>query len=230
MSNVSLTNIDGVDPTAKEITLDSNGLSENTYRPNFPVLSEPVLPLFNMAIEHSPEILASPWPELKNWELIGLTRKNNTNYPEDTISISYRRCDVAQVAPLFDCELPEGFVQGTSYTLKLQLETQQKALKVYDLNIARHQYPRLPPGCVPIDYFGVGLHLNDERLLRFRDIYFYTDLTGKEIGTFFNVAPPNDGDTTRKKRAFGCLFDASTLEVIKIKQYLLPGDPTFKNP
>lgn len=222
--------IETLDVEAKEVTLDYEGVSENTYRPSFPNLTPAALALFQAAVDHSPEILGDPFPPLQCWELIGLTRANDTNYPEDTISISYRRQPVEGILSALGLSTPPELVQGTSYTLKLQLTSMQKVVKVYDLNFDNHPLPELPPGCEPIDEFGVGHHLNDSRLLHFRDIYFYTTMTGAEVQAFFQVPVPDDQDTTPRKRAFGCLFDSRDLSIIKIKQYILPQDPYFEKP
>lgn len=214
----------GLDTQAKEITIDSNGVSENGYRVDFNDPHPEALILFNRVAEQFPECLTHPYPDLRDWELIGLTKTNGQNYLEDTISVTPQH----RPSPELLDHLGDGSVRPEElehfYSFKCLLESNRVVLKVYDTVFSRHPLPALPPGVELEQQFGVGVHLNYPPLADFRDIYFLTRLDPQVIAAHFNVPVLDLHQPPNSLKCYGCLFNARTGAIVKIKQYFFPDN------
>lgn len=211
-----------IDWQAKEITLDSQGVSENAYQPGLSGVTEEALELTTKLIETFPEIFEGPFPGISSWNLIGITEANGSNYLESTISISPEgRVPEGLLEylgiPLGEEDLPP----HTSYTLKFQLVSHRVVLKLYEILTPRNCSLVLPEGCeIGVE---LGRHLNDDRLSHFRDLYFYSELPQKDLEDKLGVPVPSYGD---EGKVYGCLYDVRDNRIVKVKQYLFPN----KNP
>lgn len=223
--------MDIIDPVAKEVTLDTNGVSSNSYRPRLDMAQPQVLTLYNNLVSEFPDVLAPPFPPISNWELIDYTKANGQNYLEDAISVLYTGRPTAELLERLQIDLEWLTLSqlGETYTLKFFLDSKRIVLKIEDMDFDRHRPPSLPVNARLAVEFGVGVHVNAPELERLRDVYFYHDGDPSEVAKHFKVDIPSVDGSSQTVRLYGCLYDILSDKVIKIKEYRYPGNPGLVN-
>lgn len=220
-----------------EITVDSEvGISELTYRAddNIEPVNDIKLELYSAFPEVLTEIIGAGW-----WELIGLTKADNVNYFEDTVSVVHKGKPSRKLREEYG--VPQDMKLKNYFAIKYRLESKTTCIKVYDTNYANHQLPALPSGTRIASKEGIGLHFGDlnEDELAFRDLYVYHDCAiyfehsmGYIDEDWEYLKYPEEWEVNKGEiypRLYGVLYDARTLKNLKLKHYVFPSDPKLNN-
>ncbi|KKN44115.1 hypothetical protein LCGC14_0696420 [marine sediment metagenome] len=219
-----------------EITVDSEvGISELAYRPDDNI--EPVNEIKALLFDAFPETLTRPHEDW--WELIGLTKADDVNYFEDTISVIHQGKPGYELRKQYG--VPLDLNLKNYYAIKYRLESKTTCIKVYDANYAHHLLPALPSGTRIASKEGIGLHFGDldEGELAFRDLYVYHDCAiyfERSMGYIDEdweyLKYPEEWEVKKGEiypRLYGVLYDARTLKNLKLKHYVFPSDPKLNN-
>jgi hypothetical protein len=215
-----------------EVTLDSKGVVEKTYGRVHENLPE-VIELLNLILSNFPNA------DINNWEMVGITKADDTTYFEDTVALVYKGVPSTQVLREFlgDKKCNDNSRFSDFYMIKYQLESKTKVLKVYDECFGIYQLPKIPEGIAIQTNQGIGVHFGSKKHENFRDFYFVTtrtDTIEKYATSNILPFPENDDNDAWKTEPYqygwGITFDAVDLKPIKLKRYFFPHDPTLKKP
>jgi hypothetical protein len=220
-----------------EVTLDSTGISEYTYdaQGSSWATKELELELLNTFSE---QILENKL----NWDLIGKTLRDNKNYFEDTISLTFNHIPKENNLQFTNPEIK--FVLDNincvdCYTQKFKLNSRKSVIKIYESfnepdspsakNIRRFQSTFNFKHTV-ISRLGIGRHFGDKNLENFRDLYFTSSDPDNMALQFGSLMPDmttfnNNSDC----HLYGLCFDNESFKTIKLKRYFYPRDPNLNN-
>ncbi|MDR3607756.1 MAG: hypothetical protein P4M08_10290 [Oligoflexia bacterium] len=208
------------DPEASSVTIDAGGVSENTYHPVRSFRHPPVQMILAALYDAFPETLRE---DIQTWEMVGMTLANGDNYRADTISVFYAGGPASETLDRF--ETPQGNYVN-AHTIKYELATRKKYLKVFDGDWWKYPLPPLPVGAQFGEHGGIGLHYKNAVLESRRDIYFFHRDENAVIEWCRGQAvdyPLYAGDPGGPiLRLYGLAFDQQTLRVIKLKRYVHP--------
>jgi hypothetical protein len=215
--------LSNLDLRANEITLDATGLSECTYAADLNI--EPVMLLKNELFTHFPETLSE---DQSTWDILGKTESDGLNYFEPTISLTYK--DPPDSTTKAKWNIPANIQCVDCYTVKFQLHSKKKVLKVYEDDFANHTLPALPAASRVIKSLGIGRHFHDGLLANNRDVYFFHQ-SQEEVEHFFSRSLPTlPWDKAGSRRLFGLCYDISSREIRKLKRYIYPQDLHLDHP
>lgn len=225
-----------LDTSAHEVTLDKDGLSENTYplKMTFNEIETEYtegemmgnLILAKLASEWEIiEDIHSPLPDKSKWFMIGESEPNGINYFEHTYGVSVN--DKVEESLIEYLGIRENvYYDYGFYSLKFKNESKSIVLKLTQC-FPDEQYPfelKLPKNMARFPE--EGRHINDPQLKHFRDIYTLCKLTGdkdkERLEDFFQVPVPFYGNQ-EEYLYLGILFDIEKNQVAKVKQYYYPN-------
>lgn len=212
------------DPFADEVTIDENGISSQSYSVN--KRSSKSIELVCELIDTFPQVLLPPFPIMKSWKIIDKTLKNNSNYPQTTITVDVSSNISNEVLEYLGID-KAGVNAKNSHCLKFQMESKDIIIKIYE-QISKYELPARVPKNKSYISPEIGRHLNGGSLTSLRDIYFYTELSQKELEDFFLLNIPFWGGGPK---IYGVLFDLEKNKILKLKQYIYPnGDVSLELP
>ena len=206
--------------TIKEVQFDSNGEREDAYRPyesiEAAVLQTELLKKFPDALD----------PKYGVPELIAIHEDDGTNYFDRTCSVIFKGAPPECVQEKYDFDIQEF---SDCWGFKYSLNTGEISVKAYDAQLWKHRLPAMPKGTRICEQFGVSISLGDPRLTLMRDIYFIHG-DRNEVQNFYDKRVDTGEFDVGRVGLFGLLYDARSLKVIKLKQYVYPEDPKLINP
>jgi hypothetical protein len=176
--------------------------------------------------------LLSLYPEIRDFsgvEMISYHQKDSVAYIDDCIVCVYKKIPDLKILEEFKADI-EGDYQDY-YTIKYPLfKNYAPYLKVYSNELQFHPVPSLPAGsCMCSNVTGIGLHHGCNELLNLRDFYFSHNNRELMISTYGDLYPYVEEDFKVNTRAYGIIYDVSTLKVLKVKRYIFPYDEGLFN-
>jgi hypothetical protein len=201
-----------------EIQIDSNGEREDSYRP---YSCSAAANIQSQLLTVFPNALSSAIDP----ELISLHQSDGVNYFDKTVSVIYKGGPSKQEQSLYATPIDKF---SDCYGYKFLLNEKRYIMKAYDANMWKHPLPALPAGTQIAEQFGIGMHFGATEMVHFRDVYFFHENRDK-VMDFFNK-DIYTALTESQRGLFGLVFDAITLEVYKLKQYIYPNDLNLNNP
>lgn len=231
MDLIDLSRSEGKNPV--ELTIDANGIAENTYGRHQESTPE-VASLISLVADVFPDFLTDS--SFKTWEMIGFTKADGITYFEDTVSVVYRgvpQKTTPVVARVFNPHPESQFLDY--YVIKYGLKSQLEVLKVYDATFGLHPLPNLPLGARLLTQMGVGVHFGSVEHQNFRDVYFaHPNANAIEyFASYHHLKYPSHYDDERWREreylyGYGLTYDVSSLNLLKLKRYFFPHDPALK--
>lgn len=225
-----------LDLYAQEVTLDTNGLSENTY----PLVMNPNKLASNLSQYTGSYLLGilcaavpllneldSPIKPSRDWFMIGRSEANGVNYFEDTIGVSVNNYPSEELLAYLNIPKSRAQYHHGFYSLKFKLESKKTVLKITE-SFLDFDYPlniNLPENMARFPE--EGRHINDPQLAQFRDIYTIYKLTGdrdkEKLEDHFGVEVPFYGLPSDRFIYLGILYDIEKNKTAKVKQYYYPN-------
>jgi len=211
---------------AREITIDGTGISEITYKRGDKDESE-AYTLLGKVNKIYPQL------DLSRWEMVGSTTPDKISTFCDTIGIVFKGNPPEHLLKNHLIHPKSNFADY--YQLKIALNgSELPVLKVYDLTLGLHPLPSFPDGIAILENQGIGMYLSDEKRCFFRDIYF----THRNVDEMLSWAEKKDikfpifgnEKTEGMCFGFGVTWDVRNFQVLKLKRYFFPDDPSLNDP
>lgn len=193
-----------------ERTFECDGGSEDSYLPQGGYEANR---LINTIFSNFPECMFPPYPDKREWMLVGESEGNIINDGLYTIQVAV---DGDMSDDLYTLLGVGKRTNVTSHSFKFLPDVGKMLVKVYykDFTLKR-ALDNVFTGCNLTGEFGV--HVNCEKRLRYRDVYFTTELNPTELSTVLNVPIPD-----AKGCLYGALYDLDTNAIVKVKSYVYP--------
>lgn len=176
--------------------------------------------------------LLSLYPEIRDLcgvEMISYHQKDSVAYIDDCIVCVYKKVPDLKTLQEFGADVSGDYQDY--YTIKYPLSKSYRPyLKVYSNEFQFHPLPQLPLGsCIWANVTGIGLHYGCTDLLNLRDVYFSHTNRELMMSYYGDLYPHVDEDFEVNTRAYGIIYDVSTLQVLKLKRYIFPYDKGLFN-
>lgn len=203
-----------------EIETQYDGTVEKSYRPYLPEgrgLKAQLLSLY-------PEV-----GRLEDVEMISIHVKDNVSYVDDCIVCVYKKTPDPKLVEEFGGDPEEEY--ENYYTIKYPLHKKcSPYLKVYSKEFQFYPIPSIPKGsCLGLNLTGIGKHYGEDVLKDLRDIYFFHSNRETVMHFFGELYPYVEEDFEVNTRAYGIIYNQTSLEVLKVKRYIFPDDPGIFN-
>lgn len=170
--------------------------------------------------------LLSVHPEADNFENVEMISRHEADgvaYPFDTIVCVYQTFPTKEILERFNA--PTDCCYADYYTIKYPLvQGEAPYLKVYDTEYQQHPIPSLPKGSCITTQYGIGIHYGRKDVEHLRDVSFLHNDRSLMQETYDKLYPMIEEDYKVNQRQYALIYDANTLEVIKVKRYIFPDD------